>query len=203
MPDAPQSPHAELAESLTDTWIADYRAATPGETDICEIQIGELTYVYDHVNERVIGAHGHSVETHEPRDASRMAGHPSYNHEGVPATDRGHIISHKAGGGTDINLLAQDHKLNIGGEWRSLERYAANNPGTFMAVQMHYDGASQRPSAFTFGLERDGAFESHDFHNGTEAAAYVQAAAGETAVSEALAAERTQAAPEVAQGPAR
>lgn len=202
MPDAQQPQHAELGEALADRWIADYHAATPGETDICEIEIGELTYIYDHVHERVIGAHGTSVETDAPRDAARMAGHPSYNREGVAPTDRGHIISHKAGGGTDINLLAQDHRLNISGEWRSLERYAANNPGTFMAVQMHYGDDSQRPSGFTYGIERDGGFESHEFSNATEASAYLQAPAGETAVSQALA-EHSTGAGEVAHGPSR
>jgi hypothetical protein len=42
----------------------------------------------------------------------------------TPAVIRGHLVAHSIGGGTDINLIPQDARLNLSGGWRSLERIA-------------------------------------------------------------------------------
>lgn len=69
------------------------------------------------------------------------------------------------GGGTDINLVAQDRALNISGPWRRFERYAARNPGTFFAVQVEYADDSQRPSGFVYSIVKDGTLVYRHFDN--------------------------------------
>jgi hypothetical protein len=76
------------------------------------------------------------------------------------------LVAHTIGGGTDINLVAQDHALNISSEWRGFERYAQEHPGTFIAVQVEYTTDQDRPSGFVYGMVRDGQFEHGQFTNG-------------------------------------
>jgi len=143
------------AETLSDAWTAQYRAATPSDTELVEVTIGAITYLFDIAQQRLVGAYGTSQPTSEPRPHARIRGHPSPNRPGETHFDRGHTIAHTLGGGADINLVPQLHTLNISKQWRAYERYAQQHPGTFLFVQLEYTDPSQRPAAFTYGLIRD------------------------------------------------
>ena len=56
------------------------------------------------------------------------------------------------GGGTDINLFPQLASVNRGGEWRRMERYAAEHPGTFCFIRPIYKGSSWVPSELEYGI---------------------------------------------------
>jgi DNA/RNA non-specific endonuclease len=154
-----------LAQRISSAWAAQYQQQCKGPAELVEVNLGSLTYLFDIAQGRTVGVYGKSVPTSEARPESRMRGHPSYNH-GEKQIDRGHLAAHTIGGGADINLVAQDHALNISGAWRGFERYAQENPGTFFAVQVEYATDQDRPSGFVYGMVRDGQFEHQQFTNG-------------------------------------
>ncbi len=154
-----------LAQQISSAWAAQYQQQCKGFTELVEVNLGSLTYLFDVAQGRTVGVYGTSMPTSEARPESRISGHPSYN-RGEKQTDRGHLAAHTIGGGTDINLVAQDHAVNIGAAWRGFERYAQENPGTFFAVQVEYATDQDRPSGFVYGMVRDGQFEHQQFTNG-------------------------------------
>ena len=154
-----------LGRQLSSAWAAQYRQESHAKTELVEISLGSMTYLFDVAQGRTVGVYGQSAPNSDPRPESRIRGHPSYN-RGGNQTDRGHLAAHTIGGGADLNLVAQDHALNISGSWRAFEREAQANPGTFFAVQVEYQGNSDYPSGFVYGIERDGQFEHQEFANG-------------------------------------
>jgi hypothetical protein len=154
-----------LEQMLKDEWADEYYASVP-EAELQEVKTGPGEYGYDRTYDRVMMAFGNSEPTDQARDKARMAGHPLSQVEGEAPVHRGHIFDHKSGGGTDINLVRQDGKLNTSGAWRSLERYSAENPGTFRAIRMQYTGDSQKPDSYDVYIVREGALEKHHFKNG-------------------------------------
>jgi hypothetical protein len=88
--------------------------------------------------ERLIAAWGISRGRHAgARDASRMAGHPL---SAGPLYHRGHAIPHTLGGPTDINLVPQLGRINIG-PFRPLEKMAVATPGSFYFTYWTYLGS--------------------------------------------------------------
>jgi hypothetical protein len=154
-----------LAQQISSAWAAQYQQQCKGPVDLVEVNLGSLTYLFDVAQGRTVGVYGTSVPASEPRPESRIRGHPSYNRS-ERQTDRGHLAAHTIGGGADMNLVAQDHALNISGDWRGFERYAQEHPGTFIAVQVEYVTDQDRPSGFVYGMVRDGQFEHQQFPNG-------------------------------------
>src|ERR1019366_8678581 len=75
--------------------------------------------------------------------------------------DRGHFLSHAAGGELDINLFPQRRELNRGWSpqgkvFRQMERSVANNPGTFHFHRALYDDDTWIPCRLEYGvLEND------------------------------------------------
>jgi DNA/RNA non-specific endonuclease len=105
-------------------------------------------------DDRVVAVWGLSrVEPASTRDTGRMAGFlGGVWSDNYPGRDRGHFFAHTMGGGTDINLFPQLASVNRGGEWRRMERYAAEHPGTFCFIRPIYDGASWTPSQLEYGI---------------------------------------------------
>jgi hypothetical protein len=162
-----------LARTVTDTTFVEivsdaiahaYRAAT-ADAALVEIELDGLTYLFDLSTNRTVAVYGRSQPTTLPRPTARLRGHPSYNRPGQAPTDRGHLAAHTIGGTTDLNLVAQDHALNLSREWRAFERYGQAHPGTPFAVEACYAAASDRPSAFTYLQLRDGQLIYSRFDN--------------------------------------
>lgn len=153
-----------LAAQIIDEWAAAYRARASGETELVEITLGAVTYLFDVAAERVIAVYGHSVLTQLPRPAGRMRGFPLPTTVPGPFV-RGHLVAHAIGGGTDINLVPQSATLNVSGPWRRLERLAQAHPGAFVAVEVGYADASQTPSRFTYLVAVECALSVEQFAN--------------------------------------
>lgn len=104
--------------------------------------------------DRVVAVWGVSrAEPANTRDTSRMAGYlKGVWSDAYPGRDRGHFFAHTMGGGTDINLFPQLASVNRGGEWRRMERYAVEHPGTFCFIRPIYAGTSWTPSQLEYGI---------------------------------------------------
>jgi len=139
-----------VIDRLKALWIAEYSARSPGQ--VVAVDLDGFGYLFDIAGERLVAAWGVSGGRHAgPRDKARMAGHPL---SVGPLYHRGHAIAHSLGGGTDINLVPQLGRLNIG-SFRALERLAVDNPGSLYFTYWLYEGAranGQTPSAVEQGL---------------------------------------------------
>jgi hypothetical protein len=146
-----QAPGAwkSVAERLIKAWLSDY-GLRHSTSDIVETTAANFSYLFDIRAERLIAAWGVSAGRHGgKRDASRMAGHPN---SAGPLYHRGHAIPHTLGGPTDINLVPQLGKVNVG-PFRPLEKQAVATPGSFYFTYWHYrKGTSQTPSGVDQGL---------------------------------------------------
>jgi hypothetical protein len=124
---------------LVDVWIDDYtNTILPLKSEIVETTVSDFDYLFDLSLQRLVAALGISHGRHgEPRDAARMAGHPL---SAGPLYHRGHAIPHTLGGPTDINLVTQLGKVNIG-PFRPLEKKAVATPGSLYFTYWTYIGA--------------------------------------------------------------
>lgn len=142
---------SSATSTLVDLWLDDY-AVDASSSDIVETRAQGFSYLFDIQAERLIAAWGESKGRHGgPRDARRMAGHPLS--EGSQY-HRGHVIPHTLGGGTDINLVPQLGRINIG-PFRPLEKKAVATPGSFYFTYWSYRNATghgQTPTAVDQGL---------------------------------------------------
>ncbi len=122
---------------LADVWLDDYSRSASG-SDIVETRSSGFSYLFDIGAERLIAAWGISQGRHGAvRDASRMRGHP--NSAGV-LYHRGHAIPHTLGGPTDINLVPQLARINVG-PFRPLEKKAVATPGSLYFTYWSYLGS--------------------------------------------------------------
>jgi hypothetical protein len=146
---------------LIDVWLDDYATTTP-TSEVSEVETSGFHYLFDVGNSRLLAAWAVSAGRHDgKRDASRMAGSPK---TGGDLYHRGHAIPHTLGGPTDINLVPQLGKINIGA-FRPLEKMAVATPGSFYFTYWIYHGrrpveggASQIPSGVDQGLLIPGEF---------------------------------------------
>jgi hypothetical protein len=138
---------AAAADHVASEWAAAYEGGNGNE--LLEIELGAFTYTFDAVRKRLVCARGRSTAPTGPRDQSRQKGHPR-----APEGDhKGHVIAHGMGGGMDINIVNQAAGVNLGRKWRGIERLAADNPGTSVAVHLIYEDDSDRPAAFEYGVD--------------------------------------------------
>ena len=109
---------------LVEAWMA---ASRPFRSDdIVETVDQGFSYLFDLGHQRLIAAWGLSAGRHAgARDKSRMQGHPL---SAGKLYHRGHAIPHTLGGGTDINLVPQLGRINVG-PFRALEKKAVATPG--------------------------------------------------------------------------
>lgn len=118
---------------------------------------------------RLIGVYQTSTTPRLDRDKSRIAGFPLPVSRRGRSVHRGHAVGHSLGGPDEgYNLFAQDAAVNVGREWRGLERYCAVHPGTSFFVRAIYADVSSIPAVVEFGLIRDdGRLDVHCFTNRT------------------------------------
>ncbi len=140
-------------------WL--YEQETRGTRDSRAFTVGTFTWLWDATRDiapqepenRIIGVYGTSVAPKAARDKSRMAGFPLGSSGAGRRVHRGHAIGHSVGGPDEgFNLFTQDASVNLGREWRSLERYCASHAGTFLFVRCAYADLSSVPSALEFGI---------------------------------------------------
>jgi hypothetical protein len=147
-------------------WCDEYRDAF-GTCAIVEVNLGSSIYVFDRTYERVVIAYGLAVPPSQGRDRNRMRGFPDVNvgievHLADDAflADRGHFLSHGAGGELDINLFPHRRELNRGWSpqgktFRRMERFVASRPGTFHAHRATYDDQTWIPATLDYRVLMD------------------------------------------------
>lgn len=144
-------------EEEVDRWCDEYRE-TFGACAIVEVNLGSSVYVFDRAFEHVVVAYGISSPPQQVRDTNRMRRFPDVN-VGIEVkladraflADRGHFLSHAAGGELDINLFPHRRELNRGWSpegrtFRRMEGYVAGHPGTFHAHRPVYDDETWIPA---------------------------------------------------------
>jgi hypothetical protein len=142
---------SKIPEKLVPLWCDDYYQANPS-AELVEVNLDDspacFSYLFDINLQRNIVAWGIPTYASHQRDASRMAGHPL---SAGSQYHRGHLMAHSIGGGTDINLVPQLGKLNIG-QFRRIERMvrqlAKENVRCLYFVRTIYTNNSQIPSKF-------------------------------------------------------
>lgn len=155
-------------EEHVDGWCDEYREAF-GKCAIVEINLGSSVYLFDRTHERVVVAYGVAVSPANERDRNRMRRFPDVNvgieahlAEGAFPADRGHFLSHAAGGELDINLFPHRRELNrgwspAGKKFRRMEDYVARRPGTFHAHRAMYDDETWIPAVLEYRVLKDDA----------------------------------------------
>jgi hypothetical protein len=146
--------YREAIDVLVGMWLDDYNSSTPS-TDIVETRYGDFAYLFDIKYERLIAAWGVSRGKHTgARDKSRMAGHPK---GAGKRYHRGHAIPHTLGGLTDINLVPQLGRINVG-PFRELEKLAVATPGALYFTYWQYDrsATAQLPVGVDQGVLQPG-----------------------------------------------
>lgn len=156
---------AEFCAGLSEKSAASYLAGVQADVELVTVTPEpDFSYLYDladsfsgqvaHVP-RVIVAWAMSRPTAGARDRGRQASFPR-----VRAGDnKGHLISHAAGGGLDINLVPMSAALNLGRSpqgrrFRAMERYSATHPGALFFIRCIYADASDRPAVFEVVVEK-------------------------------------------------
>jgi hypothetical protein len=139
----------QVVPYLIDKWLDDY-SRWKFSKDIVETTHSGFSYLFDIDQQRLISAWGISKGRHGGlRDASRMAGHPL---SAGKHYHRGHAIPHTLGGPTDINLVPQLGKINIG-PFRPLEKKAVATPGSMYFTYWLYSRTDdQKPTGVDQGL---------------------------------------------------
>lgn len=129
----------QVISFLVDAWLDDYRWT---RADIVAVRMSGFSYLFDIDAERLVAAWGISHGKHDgKRDKARMAGHP----KGAGALyHRGHAIPHTLGGPTDINLMPQLGKVNVGA-FRELEKKAVATPGSLYFTHWRYPPLAKFP----------------------------------------------------------
>lgn len=155
-----------MFEEDVDGWCDDYNAGHP-DAELLEINLVTAVYWFDRTHERVVIAYGISTKPDNPRDVNRIRRFPDVSigvrkvmgDQAFPV-DRGHFLSHAAGGELDINLFPQRRELNRGWSeqgklYRRMEQSAADDPGTFHFHRAHYNDDTWIPSTLEYGVLRE------------------------------------------------
>lgn len=166
---------SRFGRAIEGEWSWLYEGSTPGERDVRAVTMGTFTWLIDATHaptlsdpdNRLIGVYGTSTSQAGPRKKSRIAGFPLPESLSSRRVHRGHAAGHSLGGPDEgYNLFVQTAAVNVGREWRNLERYCAAHPGTFFFVRAVYLDISDIPAALEFGVIRDGGvLDVHHFEN--------------------------------------
>jgi hypothetical protein len=152
-------------EQDVDGWCDAYTAGYP-DAELLEINLVSAVYWFDRRHERVVAAYGISTSPDGPRDVNRIRRFPDVSigvrkvmgDQAFPV-DRGHFLSHAAGGELDINLFPQRRELNRGWSeqgklYRRMEQSAADDPGTFHFHRARYNDETWIPNTLEYGILR-------------------------------------------------
>jgi hypothetical protein len=169
---------AFVDEHLVPRWLDAYNSTTPWDTQVIEIPLGRLTYLFDMApsmgdvgDDRVVAVWGRSTVAPAPRDRSRQAGFiPVPEKWSKAGYDRGHFVAHAAGGGMDMNFFPQAKGLNRGTTergktWRALEQATIATPGTPLLVRPTYGGERWVPERIDYYVVVAGRLRGERFCN--------------------------------------
>jgi len=161
-------------ERRVSDWCGEYENKFGG-AGLSEIKVDTAVFVFDETLGRVVLAYAVSVQQLMKRDSGRMAGFlrgkkdEKTFRQSVKETlkddtfiaDKGHFLGHASGGILDINLFPQRKELNEGHsaegkQFRTMEKYVADNLGTFFYHRPIYDDESWIPQKLQYGVLKGG-----------------------------------------------
>jgi len=159
---------SKIPRQLVPLWCDDYYRTNP-DAQLVEVDVSDspacFSYLFDIDRQRNIVAWGIPTFASHRRDASRMAGHPL---SAGSQYHRGHLMAHSIGGGTDINLVPQLGKLNIG-QFRKIEKrvrqLAKENVRCLYFVRTTYNDDSQIPAMFEQCVIQAPGTITYELHN--------------------------------------
>lgn len=170
---------------IVEAWCRDYLLHASSTAYLLRVKDCGFEYIFDHASaalakvdrssphDRVVAVFGRSMPTTETRDASRMKGFIGKSSELGDKTDKGHLMSHGAGGGLDINLYPQRRDFNQRRKsnprsyvYYDMEKYTREHPGCFFFNRPLYADLTWRPVVVEFGIVRpDGSLWVEAFDN--------------------------------------
>lgn len=161
----PRNRSASLMHLLPDYWCYEYRRAAARPINILQVSESGFEYLFDLATEignrflrgadedRLVAAFGLSKAIAAPHDDNRRKSFlgPSGKVLGK-GYEKGHALARQFGGGLDINLIPMRGDVNRGRDFREMEKYAANHPGTFVFNRPLYRDATWRPAEIEYGV---------------------------------------------------
>lgn len=105
-----------------------------------------------------IAAEAPSVETAKGRqNMAKLSWRERFFRTHSQKYDRGHFMSHRQGGGLDINLFPQRADINqghgtLGAKYRAMEKACVAAPGIFCFSRPIYDDKSCVPAELDYGV---------------------------------------------------
>lgn len=163
-------------ENISDRWVEAYRKSCFGLAGAITTQnFFRYTFLYDWTGDpvsegihacnipdaRVVGVYGISnseVNLSNRRMMRKFIGPAMHAYKCFTGHfDKGHFIAHHSGGPIDINLFPQRRDVNRGWSregkrYRSMEKFVAANPGTFVFSRPIYKDFSCCPFEIEFGF---------------------------------------------------
>ncbi len=172
----------QVSVQLKKYWIADYKKNADSYGEIVSFNFNKYTYLFDlkkankdqcYTEDRVIGVFGYTSLNNGVKDTRRMRQLVGAfkKSERYKSYDKGHFISHKMGGGLDVNLYPQLTEFNRGWSsegklYRAMERYCEANEGIFVFSRPIYDDASWIPKEIDYGfITKNGGLTINRFCN--------------------------------------
>jgi hypothetical protein len=164
-----------VGDWLSWAWIVAYRAVAEKSHLLEFPDVG--TFLFDQASaaggtqaDRTIAVLAFSQAGHRKRDSAYQRGYPSPAGRSERPLDKGHMISHGAGGEFGPNIFPQDRALNRGWSdegkrYRALEREIVGTPGTFFFCCLLYADDSDFPAAVDLGLLRSRCLHFERFRN--------------------------------------
>jgi len=181
---------AYFKQEIWQDWKEIYEDNSTALTAIGRFPYEDFVFLYDDTGEliyhkqvkedevpdgRVVAAYGMSKQKITKRNNYRVQSYlgPTsqiYAHFG-PDYDKGHFVNDASGGPKEINLFPQKREVNrgwseSGKRYRRMEKYIAQNPGTFFFSRPFYNDFTLRPAMLELGyVSIDGTFVSEIFDN--------------------------------------
>ena len=168
----------ELGAALLSAAAADrYSRAVGRECVLIEFQQSGATYLFDLASsagfpqeDRTVAAWTLTPPAVSKRDASYQRGFPLPPRPGGGLVDRGHLVPRLSGGEFGPNTFRQNRALNRrwsnqGKRYRTLERQAADKPGTFFFGHLIYSDDSADPQSLEIAVRHRGALRVERFDN--------------------------------------
>lgn len=148
-----------IKEEFLNLWSYKYIKNIGQSNQILEFNDGFYECLFDAEYERVVAFFGFSNPTDEVRDTNRQAGFIPEFTKHYKGKDRGHFLSHRQGGGMDVNFFPQKKEVNRGWNeagkiYRKMERFCSANPGIFCFSRPLYnsDNNTWDPDKLEYGI---------------------------------------------------
>lgn len=155
------SPYEDYSTSndLISLWEDLYDNMTGIENQLVNFSDGHYQCIFDLDYERVVCFYGLTKPNYELRDRIRQAGFIRGFSKYYNGKDRGHFLSHRQGGGMDINFFPQKKEVNRGWSpagkvYRMIERFCSKNKDIFCFARPIYsaDNRTWDPNSLEYGI---------------------------------------------------